>query len=178
VGRAKRPGRQGGPPAVATLLLRRASLVVVASALASAACWDFQKDVPEGPSALPVARFATVRVEYRQPRGCSNAVALCETRVVFFGSWMQPGEEVLLDPQPGLIWTGEATNVPVNWPPADSPHRVRVFDPHLADTPTGGVSAARLTVGGQFLTKYDSLGTADESAYVYVDDDGAGHNPQ
>lgn len=180
MGRAKRPGREQGRPAVATLLLRRATLVivVVASALASAACWDFQKNVPEGPSALPPARFATVRIEYRQPRGCSNAAALCATRVVFFGSWMQPGQEVLLDPQPGLIWTGEATNVPVNWPPADVPHRVRVFDPHLAETPTGGVSASRLSVGGQTLTTFDALGTTDESAYVYVDDVGVGHNPQ
>jgi hypothetical protein len=119
-----------------------------------------------------------VHVEYRQPRGCSNVASLCETRVVFFGSWMHPGEEVLLDPQPGLIWTGEANNVPVNWPPEDSPHLVRVFDPHLTDTATGGVTAARLQVGGQMLTRFDSPGTTSESAFVYVDDVGVGHNPQ
>jgi hypothetical protein len=161
-----------------TSLLRRSPLLlVVASASFGAACWDFQKNVPEGPSPLPPVRFATVRVAYRQPRGCTNDVALCETRVVFFGSWMQPGQEVLLDAQPGLIWTGEALNVPVNWPPADVPHRVRVFDPHLAQTPTNGVTAARLTVGGQILTQFDSRGTPSESAYVYIDDVGVGHNP-
>jgi hypothetical protein len=179
VGRATRPCRLGafGRRAVTTLLLRRAPLLAIALALASPACWNFQKDVPEGPSALPPARYATVDVQYRQPRGCSNLAALCETRVVFFGSWMQPGEEVLLDPQPGLVWTGEAKKVPVNWPPADSPHLVRVFDPHLTDTPTGGVTAARLSVGGQILTEFDSPGTASESAYVYIDDLGVGHNP-
>jgi hypothetical protein len=149
----------------------------VLACLAAAGCWDFQKDVPDGPSALPVARYATVRVQYRQPNGCPNVTSPCDSRVVFFGSWMRPGEELLLDAGPGYVWTGDATNVPVNWPPEESPHLVRIFDPHLSETETGGVTAARLIVGGQIVTDYDQVGTPSESAYVYVDDVGVGHNP-
>lgn len=156
-------------------LARRLAWAVVA---ATAAGCDFQPDPPEGPSAVPT-RAVAVRVEYRQPQGCENAdPARCVDLVWFFGSWMHPGEEVALEPVPGsYLWAGTATGVPVNWPPTEQPHLVRVFDPHLKDTPTGGVTAARLTVGGQALTQYDSPGTPQESALVYVDDNGVGRNP-
>jgi len=165
----------GHARAVGRPLLRAAA--GLAFAVAASGCWDFQKDVPEGPSALPVARYATVRVQYRQPNACVNVASPCDSRVVFFGSWMRPGEEVLLDAGAGHVWTGQAASVPVNWPPAESPHLVRIFDPYLAETPTGGVTAARLTVGGQIVTAYDSLGTPKESARIYIDDVGTGHNP-
>jgi len=155
----------------------RAAFAALALALAASGCWDFQKDVPEGPSALPVARYATVRVQYRQPNGCVNVASPCDSRVVFFGSWMRPGEELLLDAGPGLVWTGQAPNVPVNWPPAESAHLVRIFDPHLRESVTGGVTAARLSVGGQIVSSFDQVGTPSESAFVYVDDIGVGHNP-
>jgi hypothetical protein len=67
--------------------------------------------------------------------------------------------------------------VPVNWPPVVLPHRVRVFDPHLVDTDTRGVSAERLKVGRQVLTVVDERGTPGESGHVYVDVNGTGHNP-
>jgi hypothetical protein len=150
---------------------------VMALLLSTAGCFDFEPDVTPGPSELPPTRLTTVEVEYRQPNGCLNATGNCADRVVFFGSWMRSGEEVLLEPAPGRIWVGSVSNVPVNWPPVVLPHRVRVFDPHLVDTDTGGVSAERLKVGRQILTVFDEQGTPGESGRVYVDDNGIGHNP-
>ena len=54
---------------------------------------------------------------------------------------------------------------------------MRVFDPHLVDTETAGVTAERLKVGRQVLTIFDERGTPGESAHVYVDVNGIGHNP-
>lgn len=149
----------------------------LALALAGAGC-DFQPDPPAGPEPLAPGRFVDVTVEYRQPNGCQNAPSACDNLVVFFGSWMRPGQEIYLASDPGSrVWTGIARGVPVNWPPSDAPHLVRVFDPHVVDTPTGGVTAARLVVGGQALSQYDSPGTPQESALLYVDDNGVGRNP-
>ena len=155
----------------------RRHLALLAVGMAAGGC-DFQPDPPAGPSALAPSRSASVKVEYRQPNGCANQGTHCNDLVVFFGSWMHPGEEIYLAVVPGShVWTGLASNVPVNWPPVDEPHLVRVFDPHLVESPTGGVTGARLAVGGQVLTQYDSPGTPQESALVYVDDDGIGRNP-
>jgi hypothetical protein len=159
-----------------TTLTRHLAWLVLAAA--AVGC-DFQPDPPEGPSALPLAKQVDVRVEYRQPQGCQNAdPARCVDLVWFFGSWMHPGEEIALELVAGsYVWAGTATGVPVNWPPKDEPHLVRVFDPHIQDTPTGGVTAARLMVGGQELAQYDSPGTPQESGLVYIDDNGVGRNP-
>ena len=149
-----------------------------ASRAASFGC-DFQPDPPEGPSALPAPTVGERqdRVSTTQRLRQRDAVA-CENLVVFFGSWMHPGQEIYLTSDPGShVWTGVAQGVPVNWPPVEEPHLVRVFDPHLVDTPTGGVTAARLLLGGQILTQYDSPGTPQESALVYVDGNGVGRNP-
>ena len=152
-------------------------IVPIALAAALAGC-DFQPDPPPGPTRPPPARFATVKIEYRQPNGCENAAVACDNLVVFFGSWMRPGQEIYLDSAPGShVWTGVAQGVPVNWPPVEQPHLVRVFDPHIVNTPSSGVTAARLLVGGQILTQYDSPGTPQESGLVYVDDSGVGRNP-
>ncbi|MGE5126023.1 MAG: hypothetical protein ACM3PV_07015 [Betaproteobacteria bacterium] len=152
-------------------------LAPVLLALCSASCFDFQPDPPPSPSALPVARLVDVQVQYRQPADCANTGTACENLVVFFGSWMKPGEEIYLSDVGGRLWTGVAHAVPVNWPPSDAPHLVRVFDPHLVDTPNGGVTAARLTIGGQAIYFFDSPGTPKESGLIYVDDDGVGRNP-
>jgi hypothetical protein len=156
-------------------IVRRLLPVVAAAA---AAC-DFQPDPAEGPSALPGTRTVSVRLEYRQPPGCENAdSANCIDPVFFLGSWMHAGEEVVLESVPGTyVWAGIAQGVPVNWPPLDQPHVVRVYDPHLKDTATSGRTAARLTVGGQLLTAYDEPGTPNEAALVYIDDNGVGRNP-
>ncbi len=158
--------------------VRRLVPLLAAAAAAAAGC-DFQPDPPVGPAALPATRTASVRIEYRQPAGCANADrSNCVDPVFFLASWMHAGEEVILESVPGsYVWTGTANGVPVNWPPTDQPHLVRVYDPHLKDTPTGGVTAARLSVGGQLLTQYDSPGTPDESGLVYIDDNGVGRNP-
>jgi hypothetical protein len=138
---------------------------------------DTTPDVAEGPSPLPPTTYTSIQVEYRQPNACENVPESCVDRVVFFGSWMRPGEEVLLDGAPGHIWVGLVTNVPVNWPPPIAPHLVRVYDPFLAQTETGGVAAARIRMGGQVVTHFLDVGTPSESAEVYVDIDGIGHNP-
>jgi hypothetical protein len=157
------------------LATRRLGVALLAACAASC---DFQPEVEEGPSPLPVGRFTSVRVEYRQPAGCENVASACEQLVVFFGSWMRPGQEIYLQDDPGShLWAGTVTNVPVNWPPNDEPHYVRVFDPHLVGTPTGGVTAARLLVGGQTIYYYDQPGTPNESGLIYVDDNGVGRNP-
>jgi len=126
------------------------------------------------------AKLASYSNTISQPNGCANTTPLaCENLVVFFGSWMRPGQEIYLTSDPGShVWIGVAQGVPVNWPPVEAPHLVRVFDPHLVDTSTGGVTAARLLLGGQILTQYDSPGTPQESAVVYVDGNGVGRNPQ
>ena len=90
---------------------------------------------------------------------------------------MRPGEEILLEPSPGFLWTGRAADVPVNWPPDVAAHRVRIFDPHLVDTDSRGVTASRLKVGEQTLTVLEDVGTPRESGQVFVDDTGFGHNP-
>ncbi len=161
---------------VTRLLCRR--LLPVLLALPAAACWDFQPDPPAGPTPLKPGRFATVTIEYRQPQNCANTADHCADRVVFFGSWMAPGDEVLLDTPAGpSFWTGVVNNVPVNWPPTDEPHLVRIFDPHLKESSTGGVTAARLTVGGQAVYFFEDTGTPSESGLIYIDDNGVGHNP-
>lgn len=157
--------------------IARRRLASVVLAVLGVGC-DFQPDPLPGPDPLPPARLVSVAVEYRQPNGCLNVSARCDDLVVFFGSWMRPGQEVYLQAAGGgLVWTGVVQGVPVNWPPSDEPHLVRVFDPHLVDSPTGGVTAARLIVGGQILSQFDSPGTPKESGLVYVDDNGVGRNP-
>jgi len=146
-------------------------------ALAAVSCFDFQRSPPSSPSALPAGRFVDVKVEYRQPAYCANTGTACDQLVVFFGSWMKAGEEIYLTDAGGRQWTGVVRHVPVNWPPTDEPHLVRVFDPHLVDTPTGGVTAARLMIGGQAIYFYDQAGTPQESGLIYVDDNGVGRNP-
>lgn len=160
--------------------MRRLARVITALALAGASggCWDFQPDPPEGPSALPTARVVSVTIEYRQPSVCANVVNPCDEDVFFYASWMRPGGEVRLQAVEGsYVWTGTAPAVPVNFPPRDAPHLVRVFDPHLWDTATGGRTAAGLVVGGQMISFIDRAGTSDEYGLIYVDDNGVGHNP-
>jgi hypothetical protein len=153
--------------------------IVLLLALASVACPDFQPDPPAGPTPITGGqRFATITVEYRQPRQCLNTADRCLDRVVFFASWMRAGDEVVLATPAGpYFWTGVVHDVPVNWPPSDQPHYVRVYDPHLQDAPNAGITAARLVVGSQALTTFDRAGTPQEAGLVYVDDNGVGHNP-
>jgi hypothetical protein len=154
------------------------SLLLSLLALSSGGCWDFQPDPPEGPGEVPSPRLVSVRIRYRQPNGCQNTSLPCTGPVVFFGSWMRASEPFPLTPTPGTFeWSGVATRVPVNFPPYDIPYYVRVFDPYLQETATGGVTASRLTVGTQVITILDASGTPTESGLIYVDDNGIGRNP-
>jgi hypothetical protein len=149
----------------------------LAAALFAGGCF-FDKEGPDGPSPLPISRGVTVTVEYVQPGLCLNSANRCADPVVFFGSWMRPGQEFALTPVSGVFtWTGNAASVPVNFPPADEPYLVRVFDPYLLDTASGGVTAARLRIGGQAMVDVDSAGTPAESGRIYIDDNGVGHTP-
>ncbi len=140
-------------------------------------CYDFHLQGPEDPS--PVGpRLVSVTVEYRQPAGCVNSTGRCDDQVVFFGSWMRSGGAFALQRDAaGYIWRGVAQGVPVNFPPGEAAHAVRVYDPHIHDHPSGGVTAERLTVGGQILTYFVSEDSPSESGLVYIDDNGRGHNP-
>ena len=158
-------------------LARRLAVVAALPVLSLGGCF-FDEDAPEGPSEVPISRPVSVTIEYVQPPHCANAGSRCADSVIFFGSWMRPGEEFALRPVPGTwVWTGTAIRVPVNFPPEDQPYLVRVYDPHLLDTPTAGVTAVRLKIGGQVLYYVDQAGTPAESGLVYVDDNGVGHNP-
>jgi hypothetical protein len=157
---------------------RPSRLVTVLLAVLPLGGCFFDEEVTEGPSPLPISRAVPVTVEYVQPGLCLNSANRCADPVVFFGSWMRPGQEVTLQPIGGrFVWTGVVPAVPVNFPPGEEAYLVRVFDPYLLDTPTGGVTAVRLRVGGQLLTAFDWVGTPAESGWVYVDDNGVGHNP-
>jgi hypothetical protein len=157
---------------------RRALLGVALAAAALGGCYDFHLTGPEDPPADSPPHLVSVTIEYRQPNGCINSRTNCDDQVVFFASWMRPGDEFALRRDPGgLVWRGVATGVPVNFPPRDVPHAVRVFDPHILDHPTGGLTAERLRVGGQILTVIEAPGTVEESGLIYIDENGQGRTP-
>jgi hypothetical protein len=153
-------------------------LAVLTAALLGSGCNAFRLSAPEDAPDPNPPSVVSVTVQYRQPQGCLNVETPCDEPVVFFGSWMHPGDEFRLTPDPGsFIWRGIARGVPVNYPPRDQPYLVRIFDPHLREGPGGGVTAQRLWVGGELLDKFDSPGGENESALVYIDESGMGHDP-
>ena len=155
-----RVGMRVGGAAIGSLRTRAASrAALAAAALSLLSCNTFRRS---GPDALPEfnpPRTVSVTIEYVQPAECVEGSPRCEDNVVFFGSWMQAGQEFFLRKQPGLwVWKGTANNVPVNYPPRDQPYLVRVYDPHQAGSPTEGVSAEHLKVGGEAITRFYSPG--------------------
>jgi len=151
-------------------------LPLLAAGIASSAC--LRLTGPEDPEPIPRPDLVTVSVEYRQPSGCRvEPDPVCADSVVFFASWMRDGGEFVLTPDEShQVWRGTALAVPVNYPPKDEPYQVRVYDPYLTGSATQGITANRLTVGGEFLTRFSNVGYPDESALVYVDAEGQGHN--
>jgi hypothetical protein len=147
---------------------------VLAAALFLSGC-DFRGG-PEDPSPVVPPRLVDVTIEYRQPNLCM-ASSRCEDHVAFLASWMPLGEGILLERKSPSFWVGRATGVPVNFPPRDDPHVVAIYDPYLRDTESGGRAAARLKVGGETLTVFLDTGTPREAAFVYIDENGFGHNP-
>jgi hypothetical protein len=161
------------------MLARSRTLPPVAVLLLALSASCLHQEGPEDPTPIEVPAVVSVRVEYRQPNGCLNTVSDCGGPVYFFASWMNPqGSYVALSRLEGtFIWKGTISNVPVNFPPRDHPYLVRVYDPFLRDYQTAGVSADRLQVGGQVLTRFLDYGTPAENGLIYIDAQGVGHNP-
>jgi hypothetical protein len=157
-------------PMLGPILSRRSRPLVLVACLLAAACDDYRLDGPSDPEPLSPPRLVSVTVEYLQPYECVEGSPRCDDNVVFFGSWMLPGEEFSLRPEPGrLVWRGTATRVPVNFPPRGGPHAVRVYDPL-------GVTAARLKVGGEAISRFDFPGGPREVGLLYIDENGQGRN--
>ena len=69
---------------------------MAAAAAGRRRCYDFHLTGPEDPAPSARPQLVSVTIEYRQPNGCVNSVGRCDDPVVFFGSWMRPGEEFRL----------------------------------------------------------------------------------
>jgi hypothetical protein len=151
---------------------------VVLLALLAAGCYEFHLVGPEDPTVVSPPAVVSVQIVYRQPDLCENDRSSCDGDVVFFGSWMREGAEFTLTPDlSSRLWRGTALGVPVNFPPRDAPYEVRVFDPYLRDTSALGMTAVRLTVGGETLTDISWEGTPAARGLIYIDDNGQGHHP-
>ena len=153
--------------------------LLAAAALGALSCNAFKR-TPGPDEATPPTppNTVSVTVEYDQVVECVAGSPRCVDNVVFFGSWMQPGEEFFLKKEPGrYIWRGRANRVPVNFPPRGGPYLVRVFDPHIVGGPTEGVTADRLKVGGELVTQFYSPGNPYESGLLYIDENGQGRTP-
>jgi hypothetical protein len=158
-------------------MARRRFFLPCFAALLGGGCYDFHLFGPEDAPPVSPPRLVSVTVEYRQPNGCINERAACNTPVYFFGTWMRPGGQFALTPDPnGYIWRGVAEQVPVNYPPRGTPYEVRILDPYLLESPTDGFTAERLKVGGEAVTRIESPGGRNEHGLVYIDENGQGRN--
>lgn len=150
-----------------------------AIALSALSCNAFRRTA--GPEDAPLVNppgTVSVTIEYEQIVECVAGSPRCSDNVVFFGSWMQAGEEFFLKKEPGrFVWRGTAPRVPVNFPPFGQPYLVRVYDPHIVGGPTEGNTADRLKVGGEALSRFYSPGNPYESGLVFIDQNGQGHSP-
>jgi len=157
--------------------LPRASRGALALAgLLLSACYEFRLAGTE-PEPINPPRLVSVTIEYRQP-GCLGG-PYCQDKVWFYGSWMQVGTQFTLTRDPGNnVWRGVAYGVPVNYPPHEGnyePYQVRIYDPHLYESPTEGYTAERLRVGRESLSVIETR-SSDAYALVYIDENGLGHN--
>ncbi len=151
--------------------------VLLLTVLLGVACDDLRLPGPIDPAPFAPPRLVSVTIEYLQPNECVDGSPRCDDPVVFFGSWMQTGQEFLLRPEPGrFVWRGVATGVPVNFPPRGQPHAVRIYDPHLVGTMTEGVTAERLKVGVEANLRRDNTGGIREVGLIYIDENGQGRN--
>jgi hypothetical protein len=152
-----------------------------AAALSALSCNAFKRTA--GPDVAPPVNppgTVSVTVEYDQVPECVEGSPRCEDNVVFFGNWMQQGEEFFLKKEPGRwIWRGTALRVPVNFPPTpvSQPYLVRIYDPHIVGGPTEGITADRLKVGGEALVRFYSPGNPSESGLIFIDQNGQGRTP-
>ena len=152
-----------------------------AAALSTLSCNAFKRTAgPEDAPPVNPPGTVSVTIEYDQVPECVEGSPRCADNVVFFGSWMQQGEEFFLRKEPGrYIWRGTAVRVPVNFPPTpvSQPYLVRIYDPHIVGGPTEGVTADRLKVGGEALVRFYSPGNPSESGLIFIDQNGQGHTP-
>lgn len=145
-------------------------------ALLLPSCYDFHRVGPEDPPALQAPATVTIQVVYNQPAACPNRSLACDGPVTFQASWMNPGSYINLQPGGGHAWSATVPGVPVNWP-GPEPYRVYAVDPFLRETPTSGVSADRLVVGGERIVKFDNPGNPREQGLIYIDASGKGRTP-
>jgi hypothetical protein len=145
--------------------------------LALPSCYDFHKVGPEDPPALASPQTVSVSVLYLRPSECVNTTSRCDGPVTFQASWMALGSFITLQQSGAHTWAATIPDVPINYPGAD-PHRVYAVDPYLKDTQTGGVSADRLTIGGEHIVKFEFAGGANEHGLIFIDANGKGRTPQ
>lgn len=153
------------------------NLGLLATALAFPACYDFHFVGPEDPPAVKSPATVSVNIVYLRPVGCVNTGSSCAGPVTFHASWMKLGTSLTLTQTAEHTWTATVPNVPVNFPGVD-PYRVYAVDPYLLDSPTRGVSADRLTIGGQRITKFENEGGTREQGLIFIDASGFGRTPQ
>ncbi len=156
----------------------RRGLGLIFASLWLGSCYNFHLVGPEDPDPVSSPPLVSVMIEYRQPSLCANPGPACDSPVYFYGSWMRPGTSFPLVPDLGNhVWRGTAQAVPANYPPRDVAYDVWLDDPYLRDTPSRGVTADRLKVGGEALTQILQAGTDKAHALVFIDANGLGHNP-
>lgn len=168
----------GDAPFPATIFSRMklARFGTLALALAVPSCYDFHTVGPEDPPPLQSPQTVSVSISYVQPLGCVPPGSTCGGPVTLVASWMPIGAYATLDQTAAHTWTATIRNVPFNYPGV-VPYRVYVVDPYLHDTPTGGVSAERLVVGGERIVKFENPGGTREQGLIYIDANGRGRTP-
>ena len=151
-------------------------LGVLALAFLAPACYDFHFVGPEEAPVIRIPTTVTVDVVYQRPVGCVNTVAACQGPVTFHASWMPLGSYIFLDETATHVWTARVANVPINFPNGEA-YRVYAVDPYLSESPTGGVSADRLTIGDEKIRRIDNPGGTREQGLIYIDANGKGRSP-
>lgn len=159
-----------------TQVLSGARVAAAAAVVLSAACYDFHVIGPEDPPPLANPRTVSVAVAYRRPPACQNTGSPCSGNVVFFASWMREPNFVVLTPTAGHEMVATLRDVPVNFP-AGEPYGVYVHDPFIQDAGTCGVTAERLTVGGETIRVFQNPGGCRELGLIRIDASGSGRNP-
>ncbi len=159
--------------------MRPAHVGLLSLALALPACYDFHTVGPEDPPAIPLPQTVSVTVAYVQPLGCVPPGSNCGGPVTFHASWLPVGTYVTLTQTAAHTWTATLRDVPINYPGVNvEPYRVYAVDPYRHDTPTGGVSAENLIVGGEKIVKFENPGGTREQGLIYIDANGNGRTPQ
>lgn len=163
-------------PATIFSRMKLAPFGTLALVLALPSCYDFHTVGPEDPPPLAAPQTVSVSISYLQPLGCVPPGTSCGGPVTLHASWMPIGTYATLVQTAAHTWTLTIPNVPFNYPGKD-PYRVYAVDPYRRDTPTGGVSAENLTVGGERIVKFENPGGTREQGLIYIDANGKGRTP-